>query len=72
MVLKLSFHPGLGKTPGWGPVGLGVCFSASASMALVSNALVSACWYKTMAMGEMGEGEQDGMSSMKAGMMGEV
>jgi len=25
-----------------------------------------------MAMGEIGEGEQDGTSSMKAGMMGEV
>jgi len=25
-----------------------------------------------MAMGEMGEGEQDGTSSMKAGMTGEV
>jgi len=44
----------------------------SASMALVSNVLVSACWYKTMAMGEIGEGEQDGMSSIKAGMTGKV
>ena len=44
----------------------------SVSIALVSNALVSACWYKTMAMGEIGEGEQDGTSSMKAGMTGEV
>ena len=44
----------------------------SASIALVSNVLASACWYKTMAMGEIGEGEGDGMSSMKAGMTGEV
>jgi len=44
----------------------------SASIALASNALVSACWYNTMAMGEIGEGEQDGTSSMKAGMTGEV
>ena len=44
----------------------------SVSIALVSNALVSACWYKTMAMGEIGEGERDGMSSMKARMTGEV
>ena len=44
----------------------------SASMALVSNVLVSVCWYKIMAMGEIGEGEQDGTSSIKAGMTGEV
>ena len=44
----------------------------SASLASVSNILASACWYKTMAMGEIGEGEQDGTSSMKAGMTGEV
>jgi len=44
----------------------------SVSMALVSTVLVSACWYKTMAMGEIGEGEQDGTSSIKVGMTGEV
>jgi len=44
----------------------------SASIALASNILALACWYKTMAMGEIGEGEQDGTSSMKAGMMGKV
>jgi len=44
----------------------------SASIALVSNILTSACWYKTMAMGEIGEGEWDGTSSMKAGMTGKV
>ena len=44
----------------------------SASIALASNVLTSACWYKIIAMGEIGEGEQDGMSSMKAGMTGEV
>ena len=53
-------------------MGLGVCPSVSASIALLSNVLASACWYKTMAMGEIGEGEQDGISSMKAGMMGKV
>ena len=53
-------------------MGLGVRFSASASMALASSALVSVCWYKTMAIGEIGEGERDGTSSMNAGMMGEV
>jgi len=53
-------------------VGLGVCFSASASIALASSAFVLACWYRTMAMGEMGEGEQDGTSLMNAGMMGKV
>jgi len=44
----------------------------SASIALVSIVLVLACWYRIMAMGEIGEGEQDGTSSMKAGTMGEV
>jgi len=44
----------------------------SASMAFTSTMLVSACWYKTTAMGEIGEGEQDGTSSMKVGMTGEV
>ena len=44
----------------------------SVSIALASNALVSVCWYRTIAMGEIGEGEQDGTSSMKAGMTGEV
>jgi len=44
----------------------------SASIALASNILALACWYKTMAMGEIGEGERDGTSSMKAGMTGEV
>ena len=44
----------------------------SASMALASNVLVSVCWYRIMAMGKIGEGEQDGMSLMKAGMTGEV
>jgi len=44
----------------------------SASIAFASSALVSACWYNTMAMGEIGEGERDGTSSMKAGMTGEV
>jgi len=53
-------------------VGLGVRPSVSVSIALLSNVLASACWYKTMAMGEIGEGEQDGISSMKAGMMGKV
>ena len=72
MASKLSFQPGPGKTPGWGPVGLGVRPSVSASIALASNVLVSACWYKTIAMGEIGEGERDGTSSMKAGMMGEI
>jgi len=41
-------------------------------MALASNALVLACWYKTTAIGETEEGEGDATSSMKAGMMGEV
>jgi len=49
-----------------------VCPSVSASIALASNILALACWYKTMAMGETGEGERDGTSSMKAGIMGEV
>ena len=44
----------------------------SASIALASNILTSACWYKTMAVGEIGEGEREGTSSIKAGMMGEV
>ena len=44
----------------------------SVSIALASNALVLVCWYRTIAMGETGEGEQDGTSSMKAGMTGEV
>ena len=38
----------------------------------MSNVLVSACWYRTIAMGEIGEGEQDGTSLINAGMMGEV
>ena len=42
------------------------------SIALVSSVLVLACWYKTTAIEEMGEGEQDGMSSIKVGMTGEV
>jgi len=49
-----------------------VCPSASASMALDSSVLVLACWYRTMAMGEIEEEEQDGTSSMNAGMMGKV
>jgi len=44
----------------------------SVSMALVSSVLVLVCWYKTIAMGKIGEGEGDRMSSMKAGTMGEV
>jgi len=44
----------------------------SASIAFASSVLVLACWYNTMAMGEMGEGEQDGTSSIKAGMTGKV
>jgi len=70
--VKLSFQPGPGSTPGWRPVGLGVRPLASVSIALASSVLVSACWYKTMAIGETGEGEQDVTSSMKAGMTGEV
>jgi len=72
VAVKLSFQPGLGKIPGWGPLGLGVCPSALASMALASSALVLACWYKTTAMGEIGEGERDGTSLMNAGMIGKV
>ena len=53
-------------------MGLGVRPSVSASLALVSVILASAYWYKTMAMGEIGEGEWDGTSSMKAGMTGKV
>ena len=41
-------------------------------MALASSALVSACWYKTTAIGEMGEGEWEVTSSMKVGTMGKV
>ena len=44
----------------------------SASLALASNVLASVCWYKTIAMGEIGEGEQDGTSPIKAGMTGKV
>jgi len=53
-------------------VGLGVHPSVSASIVLVISILASACWYKTTAMGEMGEGEQEGSSSIKAGMTGKV
>jgi len=53
-------------------VGLGVRPSASASMVLAVSMLASVCWYRTMAMGEMGEGEQDRTSLIKAGMTGEV
>jgi len=53
-------------------VGLGVRPSASASIALAASELASVCWYRTTAIGKIGEGEQDGMSSMKAGMTGEV
>jgi len=53
-------------------VGLGVRPSASAFIASVFSMLASVCWYKTTAIGEMGEGERDGTSSMKAGMTGEV
>ena len=53
-------------------MGLGVRPSASASIALVFNVLALACWYRTIAIGEIGEGEQEGTSSMKAGMMGEM
>jgi len=53
-------------------VGLGVRPSASASIALAASVLASVCWYRTMAMGEMGEEDRDGTSSMKAGMTGEV
>jgi len=70
--IKLSFQPGPGSTPGWGPVGLGVCPSASASMALASSTLVLACWYKTMAIGEMEKEEWDATSLIKVGMMGKV
>ena len=68
----MSFQPGPRSTPGWGLLGLGVHPSASASMALASSVLVLACWYKTTAIDETGEGEQDVTSSMKAGMMGEI
>ena len=34
--------------------------------------LASVCWYRTIAIGEMGEGEQDGTSSMNAGITGKV
>ena len=51
---------------------LGVRPSASASITSVFSMLVSACWYKTMAMGEIGEGEKNGTSSIKAGMTGKV
>ena len=53
-------------------MGLGVRPSASAFIILVFSALASACWYKTMAIGEMGEGEQDGTFSIKVGITGEV
>jgi len=46
--------------------------SVSASIALASSALVLACWYRTMAMGEVGEVEWDGMSLMKVDMTGEA
>ena len=72
MAVKLSLQPGLGRMPGWGLLGLEVRPSASASMALDSTSLVSACWYKTIAMGETGEGERDATSLMKAGMTGAV
>ena len=36
------------------------------------STLASACWYRTIAIGEMGEGEHEGTSSMNAGMTGEV
>jgi len=45
---------------------------ASASMALASNALVLICWYRTMAIGEIGEREWDGTSLMNASIMGKV
>jgi len=41
-------------------------------MALDSNAIVLACWYKTIAIGETGQGEQDATSLMKVGMIGKV
>jgi len=44
----------------------------SASIALASNILALACWYKTMAMEEIGKGEWDGTSSMKVGITGKV
>jgi len=53
-------------------VGLGVRPSVLASIALAVSMLASVCWYRTMAIGEIGEGEQDGTSSMKAGMTGKV
>jgi len=46
--------------------------SASAFIASVFSVLASVCWYKTIAMGEIGEGEQEGTSSMKVGITGEV
>jgi len=53
-------------------VGLGVRPSVSASIAFASNVLALACWYRTMAMGAIGEGERDGTSSIKVGMTGKV
>ena len=72
VAVKLSLQLGPGRTPGWGPLGLGVHSSVSASIALASSALVLACWYRTMAMGEVGEVEWDGMSLMKVDMTGEA
>ena len=71
-VVKLSFQPGPGNTPGWEPLGLGVHPLASISMALDSISLVSVCWHKIMAIDKTGEGERDATSSMKAGITGEV
>ena len=42
------------------------------SIVLAMSTLASACWYRTIAIGEMGEGEREGTSSMNAGMTGEV
>ena len=53
-------------------MGLGVRPSALASIVLAVSMLASAYWYRTTAIGEMGDGERDGMSSMKVGMMGKV
>ena len=41
-------------------------------MTLAFSVLASVCWYKTIAIGETGEGEQDMTSSMKVGITGEV
>jgi len=69
--VKLSCHPGLGRMPGWGPSGLGVCPSALIFMVFILISCISVCWYRTTAKGEMGEGEWEVMSLMKAASVGE-